>query len=491
MQGQIIASSYSEYEVDQPKPGWAEQWPEVWLEAVNNVIKDITSLSEVDGKEIEGLAISSLYGGAGIPVDRDKNPLAPCLIWMDRRAKEETKWVKSNLDLDRLYEITGNTVDSYYGYTKMMWIRDNWPEVWDKTELFLPPNAYIIYKLTGELAIDYSSAGNIGGIFDIKKKEWSKEMTEKLGIPLKKLPKKIIGSDEIAGEINKEAANITGLQEGTPVIAGGVDAAVATLSAGAIKEGNHVAMIGTSMCWGFVTTKTNVSDKLVSMPNVIDSTNKIYSFGGAATAGAIIKWFRDVFGQEELEVEEKIDIDAYKLLELKAEDIPAGSEGLIVLPYFMGERSPIWDGDARGNILGLSLYHSKAHIFKAFMEGVAYALRHNMEIMHKQDDVSLDDELILVGGVTKSSIFPRIIADVTGYKIKIIKNEVEAPLGDAILAGLGTGALKNPEVILDWLEYEEAINPDQKNKEIYDKLFKEYKNLYPKLQSNMSVLASL
>ena len=437
------------------------------------------------------MAISSLYGGAGIPVDNNIEPLAPCLIWMDRRAKEETDWVKVNIDLDNLYQITGNTVDSYYGYTKMLWIKNNWPEIWNNTNLFLPPNAYIIYKLTDEIAVDYSSAGNIGGIFDINKKTWSEEMCNKLGIPVDKQPQKLVGSDEIVGEITETVAEETGLKPGTPVIAGGVDAAVATLSAGAVFEGNHVAMIGTSMCWGFVTEKTNLSPKLVSMPNVIEAKDKVYSFGGAATAGAIIRWFRDVFGQEELNTEEKLGIDAYKLLELKTEDIPAGSEGLIVLPYFMGERSPIWDSQARGNILGLSLYHTKGHIFKAFMEGVAYALRHNMEIMVDNDQIELDKELLLVGGITKSDIFPQIIADVTGFPVKIIKNDVEAPLGDAVLAGLGTGVFNSPEVLLDWIEFEETFIPDKENKDVYDKLFEQYKELYPKLKEEMEILSDI
>jgi len=489
--GKELASSYHGYEVEQPNPGWAQQWPEVWLDAVKKVIKDIVSANNVNPDDIEGIAISSLYGGAGIPVDNKIEPLAPCLIWMDRRAKEETDWVKTNLDLDNLYQITGNTVDSYYGYTKMLWIKNNWPEIWNNTNLFLPPNAYIIYKLTGEIAVDYSSAGNIGGIFDINKKTWSEEMCNKLGIPVDKQPEKLVGSDEIVGEITEAVAEETGLKPGTPVIAGGVDAAVATLSAGAVFEGNHVAMIGTSMCWGFVTEKTNLSSKLVSMPNVIEAQDKVYSFGGAATAGAIIRWFRDVFGQEELNTEEKLGIDAYKLLEIKTEDIPAGSEGLIVLPYFMGERSPIWDSQARGNILGLSLYHTKGHIFKAFMEGVAYALRHNMEIMVDNDQIELDKELLLVGGITKSDIFPQIIADVTGFPVKIIKNDVEAPLGDAVLAGLGTGVFNSPEVLLDWIEFEETFIPDKDNKEVYDKLFEQYKELYPKLKEEMEILSDI
>lgn len=483
-QGQIISHTYAGYSVNTPQPLWAEQWPDVWLDATIETVKKTIEKSNVDTDKIRGIAISSLYGGSGIPVDQEINPLAPCLIWMDRRAEEEVEWVKANIDLERLYQITGNTVDSYYGFTKMLWIKNKWPDVWEKMHLFLPPNAYIIYKLTGEIAIDYSSAGNIGGIFDINKKEWSEEMMEKLDIPLEYQPKRLVSSQDIVGYITEEVSKKIGLNAGTPVIAGGVDAAVATLSAGAFADGNHVAMMGTSMCWGFVTEKTNLSSKLVSMPHVIDPLNKVYTFGGAATAGAVLRWFRDLFGKEELEAERILDIDAYQLLEVKAKDIPAGSDGLLVLPYFMGERSPIWDSKAKGTILGLSLYHTKGHIYKAFMEGVGYALRHNMEPV-VGTDLELDREIILVGGAAKSMIWPQILADVTGYPVKIIKNDVEAPLGDALLAGLGTGVIDDPQVLSNWLEYDAIIEPDQKNHQVYNRYYDEYKSAYLSLKENM------
>lgn len=486
-QGKIIATSYKGYDVIQPQPLWAEQWPDVWLDAVYNTIKTVIEKGKINAKMIKGITISSLYGGSGIPVDKEIKPLAPCLIWLDRRAEGEVNWVKENINLEELYEITGNTVDSYYGFTKMLWIKNNWPEVWKKINLFLPPNSYIIYSLTGEIAIDYSSAGNIGGIFNLKERKWSTKMLNQLGIPLKYQPQKIVASQEVVGEINRKASEKTGLKVGTPVIAGGVDAAVATLSAGAFKKGNHVAMIGTSMCWGFITEKTNISSKLVSMPHVIDPLSKIYNFGGAATAGAVVRWFRDIFGSQELEVESKLNINAYDLLELEAKDIPAGSEGLLVLPYFMGERSPIWDSNARGTILGLSLYHTKGHLYKAFMEGVAYALRHNMDTI-TATDIKLDNEIIMVGGATKSLVWPQIFADVTGYPIKIIKDNIEAPLGDALLAGLGTGVIDNPEALAEWLEYEKVIKPNFKNKELYDKYFEEYKKVYLNLKENMKAI---
>ncbi|HEY4295452.1 MAG TPA: FGGY family carbohydrate kinase, partial [Paraburkholderia sp.] len=167
--GAIVAQHASSYQPDTPRPLWAEQWPAVWLKAVVECVAACVEEARAAGvaaSAIKALCVSSLYGGSGIPVDSDMRPLAPCLIWMDRRATAQVEWVRENIDLERLYTITGNGVDSYYGYTKILWLRDHEPDVWAKTRYFLPPNAYVIYMLTGEVAVDHSSAGNIGGIYD-------------------------------------------------------------------------------------------------------------------------------------------------------------------------------------------------------------------------------------------------------------------------------------------------------------------------------------
>lgn len=484
--GRVLGSSYVGYDVDQPRPLWAEQWPDVWLDATYQVIRDVLERSGVAASQVAGLAVSSLYGGSGIPVDRDLQALAPCLIWMDRRASAEVRWVKEHLDLDRLYQITSNTVDSYYGFTKILWIKNHQPQVWEKTHLFLPPNAYVIHRLTGEVAIDHTSAGNLGGIYDIHRRAWSQEMAEALGIPLDRMPQRIVPSHEVVGRVTAEAAQATGLAEGTPVVAGGVDAPVATLSAGAFRKGHHVAMVGTSMCWGFITEQANLTPALVSYPHAVDPMTNLYTFGGAATAGAVVRWFRDTLGQVEREAAERLGVDAYSLLELESMKIPAGSEGLLVLPYFMGERSPIWDGNARGTIMGLSLYHTRAHLYHAFMEGVAFALRHNMECAPAE--VPMDREMILVGGAARSMVWPQIFADVTGFPVRTVEQDVEAPLGDALLAGMGTGLIDRPEVLLDWLTYREPVQPRDERKAVYDRLFQEYKALYESLKRNMERL---
>ena len=485
--GNVIAEATREYDVITPKPSWAEQWPDVWVKAVYETVKEVVEKSGVDKKEIAGIAISGLYGGSGIPVDENMEPIRPCLIWMDRRAVEETEWVKKNVPKEKIFEITGNYVDSYYGFTKMMWIRNNEPEVWKRIHKFVTPKDYVIYQMTGELAIDYSSAGNLGGVFDIRKLTWSEEMCKILGIPMEYLPERIVKSSDIVGKVKKEASEHCGLLEGTPVIAGGIDAPVAQLSAGALEEGEHVAMVGTSTCWGTVHDGKNLPFGLVSYPYVVYDTERIYTFGGSATTGALARWFKEQFGESESVVGERTGMSPYQLFDKEVENIPAGSEGIIVLPYFMGERSPIWDPKAKGVFFGVTLYHTRAHLYKALMEGGAYALRHNMEEGLKAG-LKLNDECWIVGGVSKSSIWVRIFADVTGYKMRQVASLVEAPFGDAFLAGLGTGIIDKPERIKEWVKYKEPVEPDPENKKIYDTYYEMFRKLYEKTKELMRKL---
>ncbi|NLL37821.1 MAG: FGGY-family carbohydrate kinase [Fretibacterium sp.] len=489
-QGRTLGEAFREYGVLTPAPSWAEQWPDVWLEAVVGTLKDVLEQSKCDPKEIAAVAISGLYGGSGIPVDRDGRALRPCMIWMDRRAREETQWVKDNVPLEQIFSITGNYVDSYYGFTKILWMRNNEPDLWKKTWQFVTPKDYVIYKFTGELATDYSSAGNIGGVFDIHKKTWSQEMLDVLGIPLSLFPERITRSFDVVGKLNREFAATTGLPEGTPIVAGGIDAPVAQFSCGVVNEGEHVAMTGTSICWGTVHDGKYLTPGLVSFPYVVNDDTTIYTFGGGATSGAVIRWFRDEFGACEREVQRRSDVSAYSLLEKEAQGVGVGSDGLIVLPYFMGERSPIWDPDARGTIFGLSLLHTRGHIYRACMEGVALSLRHNMEEAVKAG-IKLDEVCYIVGGPARSDLWTQIFADATGYAMKRLDRDVEATLGDAFLAGLGVGVFKEPGEIKKWLGFRETLKSDPENNKAYGRHFELYKKLYQQTREIMAEVARI
>lgn len=490
--GIMLGQGFKEYGVLTPQPAWAEQWPDVWLDGVVSTLKAALDDSGLQAKDILAVAISGLYSGSGVPVDKDLKPIRPCMIWMDRRARKQTRWVKDNVPLDTIFGITGNYVDSYYGFTKIMWMRDNEPELWKRVHQFVTAKDYVIQRMTGELATDYSSAGNIGGVFDIRKKTWSDEMCGILGIPKSCLPERITRSHDVVGRLNKQFADLTGLLEGTPIVAAGIDAPVAQFSCGVVAEGEHVAMVGTSMCWGTVSDGKNLTPGLISYPYVVNDDTTIYTFGGGATSGAIVRWFRDEFGALEKDFQARTGVDAYTLIELemKAKKIGPGANGLLVLPYFMGERSPIWDPDARGVIMGLTLTHGKEHVFRAMMEGVAMSLRHNLEAA-TEAGIKLDPNCYMVGGAAKSDFWSQIFADVTGYNIRRLSQNVEAPFGDAFLAGMAVGVFQKGEEIKKWLAFREENKVDKETHKLYGKYYELYKRLYDETKNTMAELGAL
>ncbi|WP_442782958.1 FGGY-family carbohydrate kinase [Collimonas fungivorans] len=489
--GRIVAQHSRSYQVDTPRPLWAEQWPQVWFDAVRACIGECVRQAQAapgfDPAQVAAICISSLYGGSGIPVDAEMQPLHPCLIWMDRRANDEVAWIRKTLDVDRLRTLTGNGIDSYYGYTKMLWIKNQRPEIWEKTRYFLPPNSYINYLLTGELAVDHSSAGNIGGVYDIVGRNWCPETMAMLGIPLQMMPSRLLQSSDAVGGLLPQWAQEFGLPAGIPLMAGGVDAAVATLAAGAVKAGNHVAMIGTSMCWGYLNQHTDASHGLISMPHVFNGLQDNYIFGGAITAGASVSWFREQFCQAEIAEAKQQQVDPHQLLEVRAAAIAPGCDGVLFLPYLMGERSPVWDAGASGAFVGLSLYHSRAHMYRAVLEGVSFALKHNMDAGAK-GALFLDERLVVVGGASHSDLWMQIIADITGYAVYTIKENVEAALGAALLAAYGAGLVSREDVKQGWVSLEQRASPDAARHRMYAARFEVYRELYPALKPIMHKL---
>ena len=375
-------------------------------------------------------------------------------------------------------------MDSYYGFTKMLWLKQHQPQVWANTRYLLPPNSYINWCLTGELAVDHSSAGNIGGVYDVAARNWSGEMLEALGIAQSMMPERLLYSGEVVGGLLADWAARLGLQAGTPILAGGVDAAMATLAAGVTQPGNHVAMIGTSMCWGYLNQQVDARHGLVSMPHVYNGHRDLYIFGGAITAGASVSWFREQFCQAEEQQAQATGQDSLALLEQSAMKIPAGSEGVVFLPYLMGERSPVWDDRASGSFVGLNLYHSRFHLYRAVLEGVSFALRHNIEA-GSQGAHSLDPRLIVVGGASHSDLWMQIIADVTRYPVYTIVQEVEAALGAALLAAHTVGLVSDGQMDTGWVQLQLRAQPKRENVMTYDQAFAEYLKLYPALKPVM------
>lgn len=477
--GRLLAQASRGYGIDLPRPHWAQQAADPWLRAVRESIAEVSRAARELGLKdgaIRALAISGLYGGSGIPVDARLEPLHPCLIWMDRRAVDQVRWVRAHLDLEELFRVTGNGVDSYYGFTKMMWLRDHEPAIWQRTRWLLPPNAWVIARLTGEVAIDHSSAGNLGGVYDLGRRCWAEPMLERLGIAPAKMPSRLVRSDEVVGRLLAAEAGVLGLPAGLPVVAGGVDAAVATLAAGAVGPGRQVAMIGTSMCWGTVREAGAGVDGLISMPHVVGGLDRVYTFGGALTAGAAEVWARQALypgessGGGSGNEGEPLGAEA---LAGRAAAVPAGSLGLIFLPYLMGERSPVWDPQASGSFIGLGLGHRREHLYRAVLEGVAFALEHNIRTGQRHTP-GLDDDLVVVGGAARSDLWMQILADVTGRRILTLAEDVEATQGAAQLAALGAGLIDEAALAGGWVSPVERARPRLAEQAVYAALFEQY-----------------
>ncbi|WP_268912301.1 xylulokinase [Lentilactobacillus sp. SPB1-3] len=467
--GEIVAQKKDNYSFATPHPGWAEANAEDWLNAVTAVIRKLSS--HVDDEDIVAIGIDGLYGGSGIPVDKDGNVLGPALIWMDRRATKETDQVKELVSDGELMDTTANLSDPYYGYTKLMWLKENKPDLYNKTDKFLPPESYVILQLTGQTSINYSAAGNLAGIFDINEDKWSQKIADKLGLDTEKLPQKFVTSTESAGSITEAWAQRLGIKAGTPVFNTGVDVGPATVGTGVVKPGEVTVALGTSMNAALVTEKPLRDNGLIIWPYAYRPKNLYYNFAGANTAGAIIAWFVKEF---EKELDEN---DGPKELDFQSMDVPAGSNGLLVLPYFMGERSPLWDSTVRGTILGLSLKTTKYELYNAFQEAISYSVRQSIETFGTE----IGDEITLVGGVSNSKKMVQMIADVTGKTVLTTKSGGEANLGSAILAGIGINAV-NPEDVSKWIKIDQRVLPNKEKHEIYNQYFKMYKHAYNRVK---------
>lgn len=487
--GRVYAEALVEYGLSTPNAVWAEQDAACYMNAAVNVISKIVKQSGIETTKICSMCISGLYGGSGIPLDDNMEPLHPCIIWMDRRAEAECDQVRQNIGLDELFSVTANGIDPYFGYTKLLWIKNNLPDIWRRTKLFLAPNQFVIYKLTGEAVIDYTSAGNLGGIYDMRNHCWADSMIEKLGLSKDKLPSRIIRPQDVAGKLTKEAAAALGLWEGMPVCAGCIDCLASTLATGVLESGQHVAIVSTSINWGVIHSDFPTNPSYVSMPYSKSPESMIYTYGGASTAGALLRWFRDdIVPFYKGESGEAVPT-TYQDMDKLAESIKPGSDGLIVLPYFMGERSPIWDVNARGTIFGLTLRHTNVHIYRALLESVAYSLRHIMEDSNMA--VSDNTNCVLIGGASRSGLWRQIIADVTGVPVVYSLETVEAPLGDALIAAVSSGCVSDFKEIKEWIKFENTVQPIPENHERYTKLFSIYKKLYISLKENMHELAAL
>jgi len=479
-QGKELYSSTKEYPFYNPRPGWVEQNPLDWWEGVKETIKNIIFQSRINSIHIKGIGISSQSWGV-ISVDKNGNILRPAILWMDRRSTEQSKKIEQHM-LRNGWDVS---VDSSYIVPKILWIRENECEVYKKTYKFLQVNTYINYKLSKEIFIDISQEDPLQ-IYIRNQKCYKSlnEFYESLGIEPEKVPD-VKNSFDIIGPVSSDAAKETGLAPGTPIVAGAMDTSASALGMQVVNHGQSLHVAGQAGAIG-VCQKTPVFDRRICIHNHV-IPNRWLIMGVMVATGASMRWFRDELGKQELLIANQIGLDPFMVLSIEAEKSAPGAGGVIFLPYMMGERTPMWDYNARGTFFGLSLHTTKSDLIRAIMEGCSYALRHNIETLNSMG--LKIEEIVSAGGAIKSDIWNQIKSDVTKKNLISIRNITTATLGAAILAGLGIGIYKEPlkfeKFILDKKTFTPRIETDKK----YDCLYEIYKRLYIDLKADFNSLA--
>ena len=485
LDGQELGTAMAEYPTAYPHPTWAEQEPDQWWDAAIAIIRGCVDQARVEPEAIKAVSISG-QAPSCLAVDAQGRPLRPAILWIDRRATEEVDWIAENIGADAVRQVSGNHIDGYFGGPKWLWFRNKEPDLFDRTWKILQAHSYVIFKLSGEIVTDYSHAGLCSPCFDLVKKEWSQDMCEALGIPLSMLPE-LAPSHQVIGKVHDEGAEASELAVGTPIVTGGGDFACATLGCGVIEVGQAAQMLGTAGNL-LVPMGETLDDPDPRLLNTVHVTGDYLTLG-SIYAGGVIQWFRDQLGEPEIAESKKVGKSAYRLLDEKAAGIPPGAEGLILLPYLMGERTPIWDAYARGVYIGLTPYHTRAHMYRAALEGVAFGFRHMAEIIEQQG-VQIE-EVIAVNGGAKSALWRQIFADVLNARINYYVGGAATLLGDVTLAGVGVGYFSGFEVVRDWQEIVETQDPDPDIGDLYSRYYALYRRFYEQLKEQFRELAEI
>ena len=472
--GTPVASATYEYPLYTPQNGYAEQEPLDWWNASVNGIKDVISQSNVSADDIKGVGLSGQMHGL-VMLDAENQPIRKSIIWCDQRTAKEVAEITDKVGADRMIEITANPAITGFTAAKIMWVKNNEPQNYEKCRHILLPKDYIRFMLTGEFATEVSDASGMQ-LLDIPNRCWSDEVLNKLGID-KALLARVYESPEITGTITAKAAELTGLKAGTPVVGGAGDNAAAAVGTGVVRDGKAFTTIGSS---GVVFAHTSDIS--------IDKKGRVHTFccavpgcwhvmGVTQSAGLSLKWFRDNFAWSEMETALSMGVDPYYLMDKEAGSVPIGANRLLYMPYLNGERTPHLDPNARGVFFGLSTMHKKKEMLRAVMEGVSYSLRDCVEVIREMDiDIS---DMAVCGGGGNSKLWRGMIADNYGCVVKTCTSKEGPALGAAILAGVGAGIYMNVEEACEkMIKFNAPEPPNAGNVEKYEQIYGVYKQLY-------------
>jgi xylulokinase len=477
LEGRVVASAYRPYEVYYPRPGWAEQDPDELWEAVAATTRQVLDESRVRPDEVIGVGISAQMFNL-LPVDEDCRPVTRMLSWLDVRSVRQADRVLEPATRSLIFDHTANVPTAKDVIPKILWLKEERPDLWERTRWLLDCKEYIVFKLTGQVAIDWHGA-SVFFLFDPHEKTWDAEVCERLGIPVEKLPP-AYPSTHVIGEVSPEAARLTGLLPGTPVVLCAGDVAVAQSGSGANREGKAHLCIGTAT-WVGVSSATlrNDPERPFWALNHIDPAKWVIA-GEMETGGGSLQWYRDLFAGDEVRVAEKRGVGTYQVLDELAEQVPAGSDGLVFTPWLSGERAPVLDHYARGGFLGLSLGHNRGHLARSVMEGVAYHVRWIIQAM---EDVGFAiGDLQAIGGGSVGAVWPQIFADVTGRRLNVVEHPLEAgAMGAALAVAVGLGVYPSMDAVDDLIKVGRVVEPRSVNRAVYDRGFETFRSFYDAL----------
>jgi xylulokinase len=485
--GRVVARATKEYPLSIPKPGWAEQNPEDWWRATKITIKWLLKGFR-SVRDIKAIGLSGQMHGL-VALDKDSKILRPSILWNDQRTEKQCQEIHDRVGgVESLLRLTNNRMLPGYTGGKILWVRENEPHHYEKIRRILNPKDYIRFRLTGEFATEVSDASGTG-LFNLWERDWSYKLLEMLDIPKEWLPH-CYESSEISGEVTPRIANELGLPGGLPVAGGGGDAVVQTTGTGIVESGNLGTTIGTA---GNVTMALdrchkNPGGKLQVFCN--NMPNKWHAMGVTLAAGGSLRWFRDALGESEKQVSRRTRKDVYEILSREASEVNPGSEGLLFLPYLIGERCPHADPHARGAFIGLTLQHNKSHLVRSVLEGVIFSLRDVTEVIREMG-VPID-QIRASGGGALSKPWRQILADVFNSEILTMSGSGEGgAYGAALVAGVGIGIWPSVEEAVKLLKVETKTFPIPKNVETYDRLLKIYQSLYGSLKTTFDKISEI
>jgi xylulokinase len=474
--GKIVVTASRAHEMLVPQPGWAEHRPKQdWWGDFVHICNAMLESSKIPPEEIRCIGTSAI-GPCMLPVDARGEALSNAALYgVDGRAIKEIDELNAAIGKERILAACGNALTSQSVGPKILWLKKHRPEIFDKAAKIVTSTTYLVQKLTGECVIDHYSAANFSPLYVIGK-GWSDELYGDI-VGLDRLPR-LTWSTEIAGYVNKAASKATGLAAGTPVIAGTIDAAAEAISVGVAKAGDMMVMYGSTI-FTILLSRDRIEDsRLWYAPWLFPGEHA--SMAGLSTSGTLTHWFRDVVARE---VNRET---AFEILAKEADASPPGAGGLVMLPYFSGERTPIHDPDAKGVIFGLNLTHTRGDLYRALLEGIACGTSHIIETY--RDIGEVPKKLLAVGGGTRNKVWSQATSDVSGMTQSVCAKTIGACYGDAFLAALAIGAVKRKDII-GWNPEERRIAPNPKHRAVYERTYRVFKDLYDQTKILMAELS--